>query len=210
MLYELTNRYKRAYKDAYSYLAAAGTLKPISTDRASDDIIGDAVNNCLSLLPASAADYGEKRRCFIDAFCGDGRLSLVKNFENWNIFTINASETDGSHILKIISNTLSDNSYNTFIAYSPFAPDLIRHLIIPCHKLIFTLDRIPECTCAAAIAYSKNSGKQICQHDNLILCAEELLAAAKSAHDALEEVYNPCVDFSAIHAEAGKQINAIL
>lgn len=209
-LNELTGRYKNAYKDAYNYLAAAGALKAISTDRASDEIIGDAVNNCLSILPVSAADYGEKRRCFIDAFCGDGRLSLLKNFENWNIFTINASETDGSRVLSILSNTLADNSFNTFIAYSSFATDLIRHLIIPCHKFVFTLERIPECTCVAAISYSNNSAKQICQHDNLILCAKEMLAAAKCAHDALEEVYNPCVDFTAIQAEARKHINAIL
>lgn len=208
-LTELTARYKAAYKDAYKFLAAADTLRPISS-AASNGVLNEAVNNCLSLLPSSVDKHAVTRHCFIDTVCSKGHLSLLSNFEDWHIYNITASNVDGDIILRRMNNILDENGYGIFTAYSPLNPTLARHLLIPCHRTIFTLEQTDDCPCAAAVSYRKISDKINTSHDKLLKCAEETLAAAKRAHDTLEEVYNPCVDFSGIHREACKHISAIL
>lgn len=209
-LLELTKRYKNAYASAYNYLAAAGALKLSKGVNSAKENIRGAAENCMALLPAAVPGAGAVRHCFIDAFCGKGHISLLESFEGWRIYTISASETDGGAVLEILRDALTDNACGVFCAYSPLAPDMLRHIIIPGHRTIFTLERVPECACAAALSYAKTADKLRRMHDDLLLCAEELLAAAKLAHDALEEVYNPCVDFGGIHVEANKHINTIL
>lgn len=207
---ELTRRYKRSYAAAYDYLAAAGVLKRSIWPSAAGENINEAVENCLALLPAAAPGAGAVRHCFIDAFCGKGQISLLDSFDGWRVYTISASETDGSAVLQKLGMQLANNAYSAFFAHSPLMPDMLRHIIIPCLKTIFTLDRAPECACAAALSYAKANDKFVSIHDELILNAKEMLALAKRDHDALEEVYNPCVDFAGIHCEAQRHINAIM
>lgn len=207
---ELTRRYKRSYAAAYDYLAAAGVLKRSIWPSAAGENINEAVENCLALLPAAVPGAGVIRQCFIDAFCGKGQISLLGSFDGWRKYTISASEADGSTVLQKLSMQLEENAYGVFCAHSPLNTDMLRHIIIPSHKIIFTLERVPECVCAAALSYAKANDKLSRRHDELMLCAEEMLAFAKRDHDALEEVYNPCVDFAGIHCEAQRHINTIL
>ena len=209
-LLEFTSRYKSAYKNAYKFLAAAGSLNMDSSNTGSKDAISNAVNNCLSILPVSVDTNPKTRHCFVDAFYSKGNLSLLENFENWKFFNINASDSAGDIVLKELSRILAENCCGIFCAYSPFTPNMMRHLIIPCHKIIFTLDKVPGYLCAAAISQPKIP-PQICDlHDRLIASSTEMMAMAKSAHDTLEEIYNPCVDFTGIYAEARKHIASIL
>lgn len=209
-LAELNNRYKAAYREAYAYLAAAGKLQVNNKEVASVDNIRAAVNNCKALIPAAVPGAECVRHCFIDAFCGRGRISLLKEFDNWTIYNISASEQNGNMILAKLSNELTENKYGCFCAYSPFDSSIMHHLIVPCHKIIFTMERVVGCPCAAALSNAKPDEKLLYQHNELMICAEEMLAMAKSSHDALEEVYNPCVDFGGIYTEAQKHINAFL
>ncbi len=39
--------------------------------------------------------------------------------------------------------------------------------------------------------------------------SEKSLSGAKKAHDMLEEIYNPCVDFEGVYAEAEAHIKAL-
>ena len=209
-LLEFTSRYKSAYKNAYKFLAAAGSLNMDSSNTGSKDAISAAVNNCLSLLPVTVDTNAKTRHCFVDTFCSKGYLSLLEDFENWKFFNINASDSAGDIVLKELSRILAENCCGVFCAYSPFSPKMMRHLIIPCHKIIFTLDKVPGYLCAAAISQPKIP-PQICDlHDRLIASSTEMMAMAKSAHDTLEEIYNPCVDFTGIYAEARKHIASIL
>lgn len=209
-LMELTRRYKRCYAAAYDYMTAAGVLKRSFAQNAAKENIKEAVENCMALLPAAVPGAGAIRHCFIDAFCGKGQISLLDTFEGWRIYTVSASEYDGSAVLQKLSMQLEENAYGVFCAHSPLNTDMLRHIIIPCHKTIFTLERVSECVCAAALSYAKTDDKLSRRYSDLMLCAEEMLALAKREHDALEEVYNPCVDFAGIHCEAQRHINAIL
>jgi len=209
-LMELTRRYKRSYAAAYDYMSAAGELKRSMGPVSASGNINEAVENCMALLPAAAPEAGAVRHCFIDAFCGKGQISLLDTFEGWRIYTISASEYDGSVVLQKLSMQLEENAYGAFCAHSPLMPNLLRHFIIPCHRTLFTLERVPECTCAAALSYAKTNDNLSRRYDELMLGAWEMLACAKRDHDALEEVYNPCVDFAGIHCEAQRHINTIL
>ena len=209
-LLELTRRYKRSYAAAYDYMAAAGVLKGNKEPNAAKENIDVAVRNCMELLPAAVPGAGATRHCFIDAFCGKGQISLLNTFDGWRIYTISVSEDDGSAVLQKLSMQLEENAYGVFCAHSPLNTDMLRHIIIPSHKIIFTLERVPECACAAALSYAKDDDKLSRMYGELMCCAEEMLALAKREHDALEEVYNPCVDFAGIHGEAQRHINTIL
>ena len=191
-------------------MAAAGVLKGNKEPNAAKENIDVAVRNCMELLPAAVPGAGATRHCFIDAFCGKGQISLLNTFDGWRIYTISVSEDDGSAVLQKLSMQLEENAYGVFCAHSPLNTDMLRHIIIPSHKIIFTLERVPECACAAALSYAKDDDKLSRMYGELMCCAEEMLALAKREHDALEEVYNPCVDFAGIHGEAQRHINTIL
>jgi len=116
-LMELTRRYKRSYAAAYDYLAAAGVLKRNIGSCAAKENINEAVENCMALLPAAAPGAGVIRHCFIDAFCGKGHISLLDTFDGWRIYTVSASEYDGSSVLKKLSTQLEENAYGVFCAH---------------------------------------------------------------------------------------------
>ncbi|MDD6189226.1 MAG: hypothetical protein PUB32_06610 [Clostridiales bacterium] len=209
-LTELTRRYKNAYSAAYDYLSAAGALNINGARLASEAAIMTAVQNCAALLPPTAPSSGNTRNCFIDTFCCKGKVSLYEAFGDWHVYTINASAADGDAVLRKLGKKLTESAYSITYCYSPLSPELMQHLLVPCQKTIFTLSRMHESTCAAALSQPRPDEKRIEYHTKLLDSASEMLALAKRNHDALEEVYNPCVDFSGIYSEARKHINAFL
>lgn len=208
-LRELTLRYKNAYALAYDYLAAAGTLHLNNERYASDEAVSVAVENCAKLLPCSVPGKSFSRRCFLDAFCGNGRLSLTDKYSNWHIYTVMASLADGSAVLSQLGKLLHNNAYGVIYCSSPLDPRLTRHLLIPQQKTIFSLSRFTDGHCAAALSPAPQPEALAETHENLLNSAAEMLTLAKRSHDALEEVYNPCVDFSGIYSEAEKHIAAV-
>ena len=209
-LTELTRRYKNAYVSAYGYLSAAGALNLSASRRASDELVDTASKNCAALLPVSAPESGAARKCFIDAVCCKGQISLWEEFGDWRIYTISASPADGDAVLRRLGMTLSANKYGVTCCPSPLEPSLLQHILIPTHKTLFTLARREHSPCAAALSVEKPDERLFEHHDALLGSALEMLALAKRSHDALEEVYNPCVDFGGIYAEAKKHIDTIL
>lgn len=209
-LTELTRRYKNAYALAYDYLAAAGALKIGGDRHASEESVAAAVSNCTALLPAAAPGSGSTRSCFMDAFCCWGEVSLLEKLEDWKVYSISAAPADGDAVLRALGKTLQKNAYSVIYCPSPFDPSLLLHLLLPCSKTAFTISRVPESTCAAALAHPKGDDALASHHHKLLTSAGEMLQHAKRSHDALEDVYNPCVDFSGIYSEAKKHINTIL
>ncbi len=117
---------------------------------------------------------------------------------------------DGSSVLDRLGQKLSANAYNVIFCHNPLDPKLLRHILVPCHKTVFTLSRTDSSRCAAALHMPAEDSEKLALHKTLTDTALRSLSDAKCNHDALEEVYNPCVDFSGIYSEAKKHINTIL
>lgn len=206
----ILGRYKAYYAMAYRYLSAAGDLMETDKTFASSESIKKAAENCAALLPSAPPEYGSSRHCFIDAFCGSGFVSVIDKPESRKVYTINSAPSDGNAVLQMLGIFLENNAYKVYFCHDPLFPSLLSHILVPTHKTIFTLRRTPESICAAALAGEKPDEKLNTKFEDLIENAREMLTSAKQAHDLLEEVYNPCVDFSGVRREAQRHINTIL
>lgn len=207
---EVNSTYKNAYRRAYEYLAAAGTIAEYKANTASEESIHNAAENCAALVPAPAISYCQIRHCFMDALCGNGRVSLLNELGGWRVYSIKASPSDGSAVLKVLGSLLIKNSHSLFFCHCPFFPDMLRHLLIPGCKIIFTCTRPEISVCAAALDCSKSNETAYKAYTDLLEISRKELSLAKSKHDALEAMYNPYVDFSAVQDEALKHINTLL
>lgn len=124
------------------------------------------------------------------------------------VYSLGASEQDANAVFRTLGEKLEKNGYGVVYCPSPLEPSLISHIIIPSLNTAFTTRSDSEYERVNTLKSNADAHEDV--YLSLMAKATEKLALAKKSHDALEEVYNPCVDFSGIYAEAEKHISVIL
>ncbi len=205
-LNELSARCSAAFKSAYSLLSAAGSLTERSSDTPDKEISG-AAEECAALLECGKSDSPAQKRVFLNAFSCEGKIFLSGTMHSLcgEVYSINASARDAGRILRKLSEKASSAGLSAVICPSPLDPSLISHLMLPGCGVAFTSEPGAAGKQLLSIAKSETA-EHIELYDALMGAAEKALVRAKKAHDMLEEIYNPCVDFEGVYAEAEAHI----
>ncbi len=209
-LKELGKRCSDSYASAYSLLSAAGRLKRNSGDTPESDIV-EAAEACLSLLTDAKKAEGGSRHVFLNAFSANGRVFLSDTLHSLcgKVYGINASASDASRVLQRIARSAESTGFNVIVCRSPLDPSLALHLIIPACGIAFTSEPGSARNQLIRLGGCFRGEEHIELYEALLGAAEKMLAKAKKTHDLLEEIYNPCVDFEGVYAEAETHIKAL-
>ena len=206
-LRELTRRYQAAYREAYAFLAAAGALEAPETPLSPAEVYA-ASERCLSLLPAAAPEAGGTRSVFLDAFCCEGRVSLTEQLSAWRRLALQGGPDAVSRVLEAAAKVLAKNRFPVVLCPDPLQPALLRRLLIPTLQTVFSANEGEETV--LTLPEPQTNAAAEAERARLLELAGAALREARRQHDALEEVYNPCVDFAGVYAEADRQIYTIL
>ena len=227
-----TAEYKSQYKTVYRCLHAAGQL---ARDRA-ELVVTDAIRQKLALrakgiirreIKPSASGNGTLRRRFLTAVTCEGPVSLWDTVDAQAERIYRLSDSCGlAHwlLFPILTAALAAGQ-DCVACYDPMEPDRIAHLILPEPSLAFVtdcpmfpregkddrhlrLDAMTEADRARALRPRLRFSQKV-----FAALVEEAIAGlsrAKSAHDRLEALYNPHVDFDGVNRLADQLAEEIL
>ncbi len=225
---ELNCSYKALYAAAYSYLSAAASLHPrrypgIWTEADRERIKKKVHSFALREFKKEGSGYGKTRRMFLSAICCKGRISLRDNCCE-RLCILDNELGMGNFYLEILLPLAQSKAYSLIICPDCLEPDRISALLIPELSLsLYCSDALPDEVqeCYRHIRLDASADREtLAHHRSEVRRAKKLgrecaafaidtLAQAKSLHDQLEDVYNPCVDFDGVYGEAEKHIQSL-
>ena len=201
----LTGRYKAAYRRAYAFLAAAGALNapepPLPEAEAAE-----AAERCLALLPAAPPAPGASRDLFLDAFTCEGPLSLTEQRAGGRQLRLDGGPEAVSRVLLRLAEAAERGGAPVLRCHDPLRPSRLRRLLFPAQQTAFSAGEGGE----TVLSLPRPAEAAPAEQARLLEAARAALREAKSQHDALEEVYNPCVAFAGVYAEAVRHIHTKL
>ena len=227
-----TAEYKGQYKAVYRCLNAAGQL---SRDRA-EQVAADDVRQKLALrakgiirreIKPSKGGSGTLYRRFLTAVTCEGPVSLWDTVDGQAERVYRLSDSYGlSHwLLSPILNAALAAGQDCVACFDPMAPEQIAHLLLPELSLAFVTDcpmfpregkdhrhlRLDAMT-EAGLIRTLRPRLRFSQKVSAALVEEAVggLARAKAAHDRLEALYNPHVNFDAVNRLADRLVEEIL
>lgn len=228
---EYTEKYRAMYKSAYAFLAAAGSVKrseiPELVEQKTIDKVKNKARSALVRELGSCRSLsagGRVRRFFIRCISCKGELCLSDSIQELckRIYLLD----DRCGLADIYLNEIADAARGrcgeVILCPSPLCPGLLDAVLLPEYGLGFV---------SASAADIKKPWRHI-RLDALIPAeslkahrpelrrAEKLYSAlvdegvnwlkrAKEYHDLLEKAYNPHVDFEALNAFCGSEIERI-
>ena len=215
---------KTAYRRCYHCLGALGALENdihelIFTEEVAAKLSKRAKGIIGRELHRAGNEAGNVTHRFLSAVSCQGRLTLWDTVSSGFHKVYELQDTFGlAHELLVpILAAATAQGYNVVACPSPLAPDRLEHLLIPALGLAFVtsnkeqpysgsrpyrrlhLDAIYS-TREEYIKHRARFAKKVSAA--LLDGGLEALKSAKAAHDTLENLYNPYVDFSGVYAEA--------
>lgn len=216
---------KEAYRRCYRYLAAAGALEEDTRALLAGDSALSRLNKrtkgILSReLKKKGLQPGKVTRRFLSALTCDGPMTLwdTVTAQCSRVYALCDSYGFAHEMLHPLSVFAVKQGHSVIACPSPMCPDRLEHLLIPSLDLAFVTSskeqpfpgtpyrRVhldPLFTSApsypehrAQVRFSAKMARSLRTE------AIRALVQAKEAHDALEQLYNPHVDFSAVHRAA--------
>lgn len=216
---------KAAYRRCYRCLAAAGALESdlrelLITDGVTDKLVKRAKGIVSRELKRGGTQEGKVTQRFLSAVTCRGCSTLWDTVETGckRVYELCDSYGLAHELLVPILSAATARGYDVIACPVPLCPDRLEHLLIPALGLAFVtsckdrpypgrpyrrlrLDSIVS----AGDAYRRNRARaRFSRRVSAALLDEAIqaLGQAKTAHDALESLYNPYVDFPAVYAEA--------
>lgn len=223
-LIAVTAEYKGHYKQAYRCLGAAGELRRNLMDSADSPGLRQKLQKRAKgiigrELKVTASGAGQTERRFLDAVTHKGRLHLWETVsaQASRVYELSDSHGLAHYLLSPILNTALAAGHNAVACPDPMAPDRLAHLILPGLSLAFVtsapntpwphrpyrrlrLDTMAEENLHRASKPRLRFTRKVA--DALTEDGIASLGMAKEAHDRLEALYNPHVDFDGVTAVA--------
>ena len=198
----LTKKNKESYRRAYAFLRAAAALE----EERYKEVI-DCVDK--EKLAKQAKEIGDRvgkseevqsRRLFLDAISCKGRVSFAEALcENNRVYRILGAEKDV--VTDLLAKAVQSDRKELFC--SPLRPQCVRHMLLRDRDFFLTTATGTEGTLLSSEDFLKRACDKIAEvyfREARHMEAEAMhcLKECKKIHDALEEIYKECVDFTAI------------
>lgn len=224
---------KAAYRRCYRCLAAAGALEEDIRDLLlTDEVtahVQKRVKGIISReLKRNGNESGKVTHRFLSAITCNGCMTLwdTVSAQCRRVYELCDSYGLAHEMLVPILNAAAARGYDVIACPSPMCPDRLEHLLIPTLELAFVTSKKEQpypgrpyrrlhldAMLPAADTYQKNRARaRFSQKVSSALLAEGIhaLEQAKEAHDALETLYNPYVNFPAVYAEAEELVQMLI
>jgi hypothetical protein len=221
----MKNSAKTCFASSARWISAARLIDDSAFDRVIDNhILTRAAKRAKALcgaeIPIQRRAHVPSVKRFLSSITPDGHIALfdmvAENFER--VIALDDNFGIADFCLKPIAKHSSNNGYKAYVCYSPLRPSSrIEHVLIPELKLAFVTNsrKLPytgETTrhirLDALIPREKIRGNRsylrfLAQtRDTFISEAVEQLKNAREHHIALEELFNPYIDFDTIKSMA--------
>lgn len=229
-LEELTAVSRREYERAYRFLAAAGEMDDearIAGEEAAEAVRRRAEGVAAREFGKRAARPGRARLRYLDAISCQGRLTLWDTVRSLcaRVWTLDRDLGLASPMVETLRDRALEAGLDVIFCPDPLSPGRAAHLLVPGLSLAFVSSgrqrpypEKPERHLRLDAHAGPETGRAARQQarkarasaDALTDDAVERLAEAKRAHDELERLYHPHVDFSAVYARAEDLAEEIL
>ena len=231
-LLAVTAEYKGHYRQAYRCLGAAGELKGNLTEAADSAELRRrlekrAVGIIGRELKKNGSNGGMVSRRFLSAVTHKGAVHLwdTVGTQADRVYELADSYGMAHHLLSPILNAARVRGYHAIACHDPMAPERLSHLILPEISLAFVTSapdapwphhsfrRLRLDAMADDPHHSVNKPRLRFvrrMYDALTADGITELGEAKAAHDRLEALYNPHVDFEGVYGEADRLAEVIL
>ena len=227
----LHKAYKAEYLEAYQMLSAAARLDPQNIVRMPDSLRAAIEKRekgiCSREFKRKTGRTGKTKYRFMDAVTGNGRLCLYGTLGYFadRVYKIDNNLGFAPYFLEKLSLDANDRGYDTIQCLSPDRTSNTLHLVLPELRLAFTsqtsslpypADAYRHLRLDAAFDrdYIQNIRQQYKMYRKAYDCvfsdAVSRLLKAKTLHDEMEALYNPCVDFDGVYSLADKYIKALI
>ncbi len=227
-----TAAYQGHYKRVYRCLDAAGELRRdmtelLSTEAVQQKLAKRAKGIIGRELKRSGSEEGQLSQRFLSAVTHRGRLTLWDTVSAQADRVYELSDTYGlaHHLLTPILTAALAAGHDAVACPDPMAPDRLAHLILPGLSLAFVtstadqpwphrayrhlrLDAAVDSDLSRVSRPRLRFTRKVA--DALVGEAVSGLVQAKEAHDQLEALYNPHVDFDGVYHVADKLAEKML
>ena len=184
---------KKCYKKAYALLGAARILKEHALEVAADTLDQGKIRSFLSSAIKSAKD-GRARELFMASATPDGIVDFSNSFSDEN--TVYLSGITGEAMLFSAAKMLFAKSVT--LGFDFILPSSIRAVKGEGFSIVVRDDDAPDTSLPPYIyCFIKEAAR-------LAKTATEALADARNAHDKIEEIYRPYVDYARVNEESAK------
>lgn len=214
-----------AYRRCYRCLAAVGALESdIRELLLSPELTARLAKRARGIisreLKRSGSQEGHVTQRFLSAVTCTGRMVLWDTVETLcsRVYELCDSYGLAHELLTPIASAACARGYDVIACPSPLAPDRMEHLLIPALGLAFVSStrELPypgrpdrrlrlDTLLASSEVYRRSRARLRFSRrvsGALLEEAVQALGQAKTAHDALEALYNPYVDFTAVYDDA--------
>jgi hypothetical protein len=224
--------YKDCYKRAYRCLSAAAEIgedtRAMLTTQSLEEKAAKRAQGILKReLRAPGNDSGQVKQRFLSAVTHQGVVffSGTASVQCKRIYTIEDSYGLSHLLLTHLLNGITAAGYDVVACPSPMAPDRLEHLLVPGLSLGFltvspalTYDKRPfrklrmDAMADPELLHRSKARLRFSRKVSAALVDEAVdsLAQAKAMHDALEDCYNPHVDFDRVYRMADQLAEEIL
>ncbi len=217
-----SDAYRAAYAQAYRVLRAVDALsserRALVRDAADLDTLARRMERIARReLRGGGGTRGRTDEAFLGGVTHQGELCRFETVDALcpRVYVLEDNYGLAAPALKRLRDATADAGFDTLACRNPDHPDEICHLLIPQRELAFVTSsaNLPypgepyRRLRVDALAALSRAEKAHLRLTGRILNAlrDEAVAAlrcAKEEHDALEAVYNPCVDFDGVYALA--------
>lgn len=228
----LSDEYRAHYRSAYRILRAMGEVESErrTAMHAQMDFLKlrRRANGILTReLRGEGNGSGRVDRAFLGGVTHRGEICRFDTVEALcpRIYALIDSAGLGNEMLETIVQTAREKHFDVIACPNPDRPQELHHVLIPEKGLAFitTNARIPyegkpcrrlrlDAMAEETLTRAQKAKLRFTRRVEASLLDEAVaaLSDAKKAHDALESVYHPCVDFNGVTALAEREINRIL
>ncbi len=229
-LLEMQNIISLKYRKAYSLLSAAGSLqRGWMRNMPSEEATNDAKRRIDGIvkreLGTKHRDGGKIIRRFLSACTCQGICSFKDSITQdcGRVFILESRLGLSAPMLRNIAESAVNTGYEIIICPDPLTPELPEAVLIPGVSLAF----VASTSALAALpptrkvhldpkgeaAINKQQKSELLRYEKLSAAirseAINALSEAKAYHDKMEGIYNPFVDFSAVHETADEHLRRL-
>lgn len=227
-----SDAYRAAYADAYRVLRAVDAL--VSERRAAVraamdfDRLERRIGSILRReLRGRATRRGRVDHAFLGGMTNQGELCRYDTVDALcgKVYELADDYGLAAKALEHIRDAAADTGYDVLACPDPDRPRELRHVLIPALELAFitTTTRLPypgkpyrrlrvDAAAVGGLSRAEKAKLRFTGRVERLLREEALdtLRRAKREHDALEQAYNPCVDFDGVYALAAEEARRLL
>ena len=216
---------RSAYRRCYRCLAAVGALESdVRELLLAPELTARLVKRAKGIigreLKRGGGQAGRVTQRFLSAVTCKGQMTLWETVDALcsRVYELCDSYGLAHELLSPIAAAACARGWDVIVCPSPLAPDRMEHLLIPALGLAFVRStgeqpypgrahrrlRLDHLFSSSEIYRRSRSRLRFSRRVSSALLEEAMqaLAQAKTAHDALEALYNPYVDFEGVYADA--------